>query len=64
MQQVERAFNGAGITLVSPGRILLGEGRLQKSCRKGLEPRHVFLFSDILVRSSFFYIYMTVLCPL
>jgi hypothetical protein len=48
IQQVERAFGG--LPLVQPGRVLLGEGRLLKSCRKGLCPRQVFLFSDTFVR--------------
>ncbi len=36
-------------SLVAPGRRLIRQGRLMKICRRGNEPRHFFLFSDMLV---------------
>eukprot|EP00051_Salpingoeca_urceolata_P027192 m.480365 g.480365 ORF g.480365 m.480365 type:complete len:1010 (+) comp21809_c0_seq1:681-3710(+) len=37
------------VNLLKPGRHLVHRGQLQKMCRKGLQPREIFLFSDILV---------------
>lgn len=52
IQTVERCFGPNGITLQKPGRLLLGEGIVQKVCRKGLGSRKILLFSDILVGSQ------------
>lgn len=49
---VENCFGISGVPLSIPGRVLVGEGILTKSCRKKLKPRQVFLFSDILVYGS------------
>ena len=46
---VESCFGSAGQPLSVPGRVLVGQGVLQKSCRKRLKPRRFFLFNDILV---------------
>ena len=47
--QVEQCFGTAGQPLSLPGRVLVGEGVLTKSCRKKLKARQFFLFNDILV---------------
>lgn len=49
---VENCFGISGVPLSIPGRVLVGEGILTKSCRKKRKPRQVFLFSDILVYGS------------
>ena len=46
---VESCFGSAGQPLAVPGRVLVGEGVLTKSCRKKPKPRQFFLFNDILV---------------
>jgi hypothetical protein len=46
---VESCFGGAGQPLQVPGRVLVGEGVLTKSCRKKPKPRQFFLFNDLLV---------------
>jgi len=46
---VEQCFGAAGQPLTVPGRVLVGEGVLTKSCRKKPKPRQFFLFNDILV---------------
>jgi hypothetical protein len=49
MALVESCFGSAGQPLSIPGRVLVGEGVLTKSCRKKLKPRQFFLFNDLLV---------------
>ncbi|KAM8894015.1 pleckstrin homology domain-containing family F member 2-like [Spinachia spinachia] len=49
VQAVENSFGPAGKQLYEPGRLLVGEGRLMKLSRKGLQPRMFFLFNDVLV---------------
>jgi len=49
---VEGCFGSAGQPLGVPGRVLVGEGVLTKSCRKKLKPRQFFLFNDLLVYGS------------
>ncbi|KAK6184081.1 hypothetical protein SNE40_002197 [Patella caerulea] len=46
---VEQCFGSSGQPLVSPGRVLVGEGVLTKLCRKKQKPRQFFLFNDALV---------------
>ncbi|XP_052009970.1 pleckstrin homology domain-containing family F member 2-like [Xyrauchen texanus] len=52
IQSVESTFRHTGKTLLIPGRILWGEGRLLKLCRRGPKPKVFFLFNDILVYGS------------
>jgi len=44
---VENCFGGE--VLAAPNRVLVGEGVLQKQCRKQLKPRQFFLFNDVVV---------------
>jgi len=46
---VESCFGNSGQPLNVDGRVLVGQGVLQKSCRKALKARRFFLFNDILV---------------
>lgn len=46
---VESCFGNSGQPLNVDGRVLVGQGVLQKSCRKALKNRRFFLFNDILV---------------
>eukprot|EP00049_Salpingoeca_infusionum_P027858 m.34710 g.34710 ORF g.34710 m.34710 type:complete len:306 (+) comp9800_c0_seq1:156-1073(+) len=46
---VESCFGSHGVPLQSEGRTLLGEGLMNKVCRKALKPRMFFLFNDMLV---------------
>lgn len=49
MKTVEDCFGASGQSLISPGRVLVGEGVLTKLCRKKPKPRQFFLFNDVLV---------------
>ncbi|XP_030622101.1 pleckstrin homology domain-containing family F member 1 [Chanos chanos] len=49
---VENSFGPSGKVLLEPSRILVGEGRLLKLCRRGPQPKAFFLFNDILVYGS------------
>ncbi|XP_051562905.1 pleckstrin homology domain-containing family F member 1-like [Myxocyprinus asiaticus] len=49
---VQSSFRHTGKTLLIPGRILVGEGRLLKLCRRGPKPKVFFLFNDIIVYGS------------
>ncbi|XP_026888233.2 pleckstrin homology domain-containing family F member 1 isoform X2 [Electrophorus electricus] len=49
---VESSFGPAGKSLFVPGRVLVGEGRLTKLCRRRPQPKVFFLFNDILVYGS------------
>ncbi|KAH7644050.1 hypothetical protein HUG17_6412 [Dermatophagoides farinae] len=49
---VENCFGVSGVPLQNPDRVLVGEGVLNKLCRKKLKPRQIFLFNDILVYGS------------
>nr|XP_055064140.1 pleckstrin homology domain-containing family F member 2-like [Misgurnus anguillicaudatus] len=52
IRAVESSFGRTGKTLQIPGRILVGEGRLLKFCRRGPKPKAFFLFNDILIYGS------------
>ncbi|NP_956634.1 pleckstrin homology domain-containing family F member 1 [Danio rerio] len=52
IQAVESSFGRTGKMLQKPGRFLVGEGCLQKLCRRGPQPRVFYLFNDILVYGS------------
>ncbi|XP_062845910.1 pleckstrin homology domain-containing family F member 1 [Trichomycterus rosablanca] len=52
IQAVENSFQPGGKPLCSLGRVLIGEGRLLKRCRKRAMPKAFFLFNDILVYGS------------
>ncbi|XP_015258615.1 PREDICTED: pleckstrin homology domain-containing family F member 1 [Cyprinodon variegatus] len=49
IQAVEKLFGSSGRPLYQPGRVLIGEGRLMKGCRRGPQPKVFFLFNDVLV---------------
>lgn len=46
---VENSFMPSGKPLLAPGRVLVGEGRLLKLCRRKPQPKVFFLFNDMLV---------------
>ncbi|KAI7814851.1 pleckstrin homology domain-containing family F member 1 [Triplophysa rosa] len=52
IQAVENTFGHTGKSLLRPERVLVGEGRLLKLCRRGPKPKVFFLFNDILVYGS------------
>ncbi|CAB1339578.1 unnamed protein product [Coregonus sp. 'balchen'] len=52
IQAVENSFGPSGKPLFRPGRILIGEGRLMKLCRRRPQPKVFYLFNDILVYGS------------
>nr|XP_020510151.1 pleckstrin homology domain-containing family F member 2-like [Labrus bergylta] len=52
IQAVENSFGPLGRPLSQPGRVLIGEGRLMKLCRRGPQPKVFFLFNDVLVYGS------------
>ncbi|KAL7830849.1 hypothetical protein SRHO_G00303510 [Serrasalmus rhombeus] len=49
---VENSFGPSGKSLLESGRVLVGEGRLMKLCRRCPQPKVFFLFNDILVYGS------------
>lgn len=54
IQAVENSFGPSGKSLVTPGRVLIGEGRLMKMSQRSArpQPKVFFLFNDILVYGS------------
>ena len=50
--EIDQCFGLTGQALAVPGRVLIAEGVLTKSCRTGIKPRQFFLFNDILVYGS------------
>ncbi|XP_048886300.1 pleckstrin homology domain-containing family F member 1 [Brienomyrus brachyistius] len=49
---VDNLFSTTGQVLARPGRVLVGEGRLLKLCRRRPQAKMFFLFNDILVYGS------------
>lgn len=49
IKEIEDCFGNAGKKLNIPGRVLLGQGVLQEKVDERIEPKHFFLFTDILV---------------
>lgn len=49
IKNIEKCFGNDDQTLYQPGRVLVGEGILNKMCRKKPKIRYFFLFNDILV---------------
>ncbi|KAI5088822.1 pleckstrin-like domain-containing family F member 1 [Silurus meridionalis] len=49
---VENSFMPGGKPLLTPDRVLIGEGRLMKLCRRKPQPKVFFLFNDILMYGS------------
>ena len=52
IQAVENSFGASGRSLMEPGRVLVGEGRLLKLCRRRPKQKVFYLFNDILVYGS------------
>uniref|UniRef100_A0A8C6UV15 Pleckstrin homology and FYVE domain containing 1 n=1 Tax=Neogobius melanostomus TaxID=47308 RepID=A0A8C6UV15_9GOBI len=52
IRAVEKSFGPAGMRLMDPERVLIGEGRLMKQSRRGTQPKAFFLFNDMLVYGS------------
>eukprot|EP01147_Barroeca_monosierra_P002030 gene2030-5103_t len=49
IHEIQNSWVGASEPLVREGRVFVMEDTLSKMCRKGIKPRHFFLFNDILV---------------
>ncbi|KAL9939346.1 hypothetical protein V8E36_002159 [Tilletia maclaganii] len=52
MLNIQRSLTGLTEPLIVPGRSLLKRGALLKSCRRNIQPREIFLFSDCIVYAS------------
>ncbi|PWN43121.1 hypothetical protein IE81DRAFT_329781 [Ceraceosorus guamensis] len=52
MLGLQRSLTGLTEPLIVPGRALLKRGTLLKACRKNIQPREFFLFTDCLVYAS------------
>ncbi|XP_072298356.1 pleckstrin homology domain-containing family F member 2-like [Eucyclogobius newberryi] len=52
IKAVSDSFGPSGHSLIKPGRILMGEGRLLKQSRKKPMPKMFFLFNDLIVYGS------------
>ncbi|KJE91123.1 hypothetical protein CAOG_08593 [Capsaspora owczarzaki ATCC 30864] len=50
--EIQSSLVGQPLNLVVLGRVLIREGKLRKMCRKGLKPRVLFLFNDLLLHVS------------
>ncbi|PWN26129.1 hypothetical protein BDZ90DRAFT_233273 [Jaminaea rosea] len=49
MLSLQRSLTGLPGPLIAPGRKLLKRGALQKACRKDVQPRAFFLFTDCII---------------
>ncbi|CAD6888955.1 unnamed protein product [Tilletia caries] len=52
MVDLQRSLNGLTEPLIVPGRSLLKRGALLKTCRKNIQPRQFFLFTDCIMYAS------------
>ncbi|KAK0545389.1 hypothetical protein OC845_005125 [Tilletia horrida] len=52
MLNLQRSLIGLNEPLVVPGRALLRQGALLKTCRKNIQPREFFLFTDCIMYAS------------
>ncbi|KAN0065535.1 hypothetical protein ACQY0O_001372 [Thecaphora frezii] len=52
MLSLQRSLQGLTEPLVVPGRSLLRRGTLMKTCRRNVQPREFFLFTDCIIYAS------------
>ncbi|PWY98854.1 hypothetical protein BCV70DRAFT_163797 [Testicularia cyperi] len=52
MLGLQRSLQGLSEPLVVPGRALIRRGTLMKTCRRNIQPREFFLFTDCLLYAS------------
>lgn len=49
---LQKSLQGLQEPLVMPGRVLIKRGTLMKTCRRNIQPREFFLFTDCLIYAS------------
>lgn len=52
MLSLQKSLQGLQEPLVVPGRVLIKRGTLMKTCRRNIQPREFFLFTDCLMYAS------------
>lgn len=52
MLGLQKSLQGLTEPLVAPGRALIKRGTLMKTCRRNIQPREFFLFTDCLIYAS------------
>ncbi|KAJ1019967.1 hypothetical protein NDA16_004248 [Ustilago loliicola] len=52
MLELQKSLQGLTEPLVAPGRALIKRGTLMKTCRRNIQPREFFLFTDCLIYAS------------
>ncbi|SNX82112.1 probable cytokinesis protein Don1 [Melanopsichium pennsylvanicum] len=52
MLGLQKSLQGLADPLVAPGRALIKRGTLMKTCRRNIQPREFFLFTDCLMYAS------------
>ncbi|TKY86011.1 hypothetical protein EX895_004836 [Sporisorium graminicola] len=52
MLGLQKSLQGLTEPLVAPGRVLIKRGTLMKTCRRNVQPREFFLFTDCLIYAS------------